>query len=185
MRARTIYNKRAFCFDFDDTLVTTNAKVSVFKDGRKIRSLTPAEYNFYEPVEGETTDMSDFEDPRLIMQAKKGKMWNMLSNVYMGKRLHYTDSDIFILTARNEKAQLPIHNFLRRNNIDIPLDQIICISRSDGRHIDIADEKERILRLIDAEYDQLMFFDDSLDNIEGANVIPGIKTRLVEKTKTI
>jgi len=169
--------------DFDDTLVKTTAKVHIYKNGRRIKSLTPEEYNFYKPKRGETTDMSDFTDPRIIMNAEKYKMWPAIRNIDMAKKTGRSDSEIFILTARSKAAQLPIHNFLRKEGIDIPLENVICIGNDSGEYYDIAAKKEEILRKFVKDYDEVQFFDDSEKNIELANRIPGIKTRLIDWNK--
>ena len=67
MRAKTVPLSKAYCFDFDETLVKTDAKVHIIKNGKKIKSLTPDEFNNYVFQEGETMDVSDFEDPRYIL----------------------------------------------------------------------------------------------------------------------
>jgi len=180
MRARTVGQTKAQVFDFDDTLVKTDAKVHIIKDGKRFKSLTPEEYNFYTPSEGESTDMSDFVDPRIIMNAKKYKMWPALKNIDMAKKQGRSNSDIFILTARSPKAQLPIHNFLTREGIDIPLDNVICIGNDGGEYYDIAARKKEILHDFADEYDIVHFYDDSKKNIELANKIPGIKSRLID-----
>jgi hypothetical protein len=64
-------------FDFDDTLVKTDAKIHIYINNKKIKSLTPAEYNFYKPKPNETLDFSDFSDARIIMAGKKYKMWSI------------------------------------------------------------------------------------------------------------
>ena len=183
MRARTVDLNKAYVFDFDDTLVKTDAKVHIYKNGRKIKSLTPEEYNFYTPSKGESTNMDDFVDPRIIMNAKKYKMWPALKNIDMAKKSGRSNSEIFILTARSPKAQLPIHNFLTREGIEMPLENVITLGRDDGEYYDIAGAKEKVLSDMADKYDQVLFFDDSHKNIELANRIPGIKSRLIEKKK--
>lgn len=182
MRAKTLSDSYTKCyvFDWDDTLVKTDAKVHIIKGGRRIKSLTPGEYNFYTPKSDETTDMSDFIDPRIIMNARKYKMWPALKNVNTAKKQGRSTSDIFILTARSPKAQLPIYNFFKREGIEIPFENIITLGKDDGKYYDIATSKKNVLRALAEEYDQVLFFDDSHKNIELANQIPGIKTRLID-----
>jgi len=180
MRARTVDTNKAYVWDFDDTLVKTSAKVHIVKNERIIKSLTPEEYNTYQPTPGETTDMSDFVDPRIIMSAEKYKMWPALKNVDMAKKSGRSSSDIYILTARSPKAQLPIYNFFKREGIDIPLENIITIGNDSGEYYDIAAVKKEILSNLAKEYDKVMFFDDSQKNIELANQVPGIKSRLID-----
>jgi hypothetical protein len=180
MRAKEVPAKKSYAFDFDDTLVKTDAKVHIIKNGKRIKSLTPEEYNFYKPSKGETTDMSDFADPRIIYNAIKYKMWPALQNINMAKKSGRSDSDIFILTARSPAAQIPIHNFLKREGIDIPLEHIICIGNDSGEYYDIAVRKKEVLHDFANKYDIVHFFDDSEKNIELANKIPGIKSRLID-----
>lgn len=180
MRAKTVPQRKAYVWDFDDTLVKTSAKVHIYKDGRRIKSLTPEEYNFYKPSPGETTNMDDFIDPRIIMQAQKYKMWPALKNIDMAKKSGRSDSEIYILTARSPKAQLPIYNFLKREGIDVPLENVITLGNDGGEYYDIAGEKKKVLSAFVSQYSKVLFFDDSEKNIELANQVPGIKSRLVD-----
>ena len=183
MRARPVSQSKSYCFDFDDTLVKTTAKVHIHKDGRRIKSLTPEEFNFYKPEEGETTNMDDFIDPRIIMAAKKYKMWPALKNIDMAKKSGRSTSDIYILTARSPKAQMPIWTFLKREGITIELENIITLGHDDGTYYDVGAAKRIALTELSNQYDKVLFYDDSHKNIELANSIPGIKSRLIEKTK--
>ena len=182
MRARRVPAK-AYVFDFDDTLVKTDAKVHIYKDGRRIKSLTPEEFNTYNLQPGETQNMEDFTDPRIIMKARKFKMWPALENISNARKMGRSSSDIFILTARSPKAQLPIHNFLTSEGIDIPLENVITVGFDDGRPHDIALAKEDALRDLKDQYADIMFYDDSEDNVELASRIGGIKTRLIDWNK--
>lgn len=182
MRARGVPQK-AYIFDFDDTLVKTEAKVHIYKDGRRIKSLTPEEYNTYKLKKGETQNMDDFVDPRIIMAAKPYKMWPALANIDNAKKQGRSTSDIYILTARAPQARLAIHNFFRRQGIDIPLKHIICVGFDDGRPHDIPAAKEREIRKIKDQYPEVFFYDDSESNIEIAKRIGGITTRLIDWNK--
>lgn len=182
MRAKRVPIK-AYVFDFDDTLVKTDAKVHIYKDGRKIKSLTPSEYNEYELQPGESQNMDDFIDPRFIMNARKFKMWPALRNIDVARKMGRSDSDIYILTARSPRARQAIHNFLSQESIDIPIDNIICIGFDDGRHHNIAESKEDALKELRDRYLNVLFYDDSPENIELASRIRGIKTRLIDWNK--
>lgn len=185
MRAKTVPKNKAYIFDFDETLVKTDAKVHILKDGKRSYSLTPSEYNFYHPKPGEEIDMSDFSDPRLIYSATKYKMWPVIRNVDMARKTGRSDSDIYILTARSPSAQVPIYNFLKREGIDIPLSYVLTIGNDNGDYYDIAAEKKEVLLKIANSYQEVIFFDDNEKNIKLANEIPGIKTRLIDSLKEI
>ena len=183
MRARTV-GKKCYVFDFDDTLVKTDAKVHVVRDGKRVKSLTPEEYNYYKPKPGDTFDMSDFSDVRYIMSAKKYKLWPALENISNARKMGRSDSDIYILTARAERAQIPIHNFLERNGIDIPLDHVFALGTDESEtKDDIASKKRTVLKALTSVCSEVYFFDDSEDNIELAKSVPGVKTRLVDWNK--
>jgi hypothetical protein len=152
-------------------------------EGRRIKSITPSEFNNYVSQPGETADMSDFTDPRIIMQAKPYKMWPALKNMDTAKKMGRSSSDIYILTARSPKAIIPIHNLFSRNGIDIPEENILAIGNDDGEASDIPSEKARVLRWLKDKYDEVMFYDDSPHNIELASKIGGIKTRLIDWNK--
>jgi len=181
MRAKTVRMK-AYIFDFDDTLVKTQAKVHVYTNNKRIKSITPSEYNFYKLRPQETFNMSDFTDPRMILSATKYKLWPALKNISDARKMGRSNSDIYILTARCNKAQQPIHTFLSREGIDIPLDNVMTIG-GDDKVVDIAEEKRIVLSALVDEYTDVYFFDDNEENIELANKIPGIKTRLVDWNK--
>jgi len=181
MRTKTI-KRKAYVFDFDETLVKTTAKVHVIKNGKRYKSITPEEFNHYKKEEDEKYDMSDFIDPRIILNATKYKMWPALENIHNANKFGKSDSVIYILTARSDAAQIPIHNLFKRHSIDIPIDNIITIGSDDGLWIDIPTEKEKVLTALVTMYD-VYFFDDSEDNIELANKIPGVKTRLIDWKK--
>jgi len=182
MRAKKVPAK-AYIFDWDDVLVKTRAKIHIYKDGKKIKSLTPAEFNTYKLQSGEVLDVSEFSDPRFIINARKFRLWPALENISNAKKMGRSSSDIFILTARSEKSQIPIHNFLEKNGIEIPLENVITIGFDDGREHDAAIAKEKVLRELKEEYADIMFFDDSEENIQLASKIGGIKTRLIDWNK--
>jgi phosphoglycolate phosphatase-like HAD superfamily hydrolase len=179
MRAKRVPYK-AYIFDFDETLVKTDAKVHIIKAGKRIKSLTPIEFNHYVSQPGETLDLEDFVDPRIIMNAKKYKMWPALQNIDSARKMGRSSSDIYILTARSPRAQQAIHNFLTRNGIDIPLENVITVGTDSDESYDIAAEKGKVLQMLKDRYSDVFFYDDSPDNIALASKIGGIKTRLVD-----
>ena len=181
MRAKPVM-PTAYVFDFDDVLVKTDAKVRVYKNGKIIKSLTPDQYNTYVKKSGETLDMEDFKDPRLILNAKKYKMWPVLQNIYSAKEQGRSNSDIYILTARSWHVRDSIHNLFIRNGINIPIENIITIGTDEG-DTDIAEAKKTFLKKIRDEYSTVMFFDDSPENIKLAGEVGGIRTRLIDWNK--
>ena len=187
MRAKTVHSN-AWVFDFDDTLVRTDAKIHIYKSGRRIYSLTPEEYNKYVPKPGETINNDDFADPRIIMNARKYKMWPELKRVDMANKMGKLTDDIYILTARDHRAELPIYAFLSREGINIPRDNVIGVGevkQEDREGMSGAERKGMVLKELTNKYDTVYFFDDSQDNIDKAREIPRVETRLIEMYKII
>jgi hypothetical protein len=164
-------------------LVKTSAKVHVYKDGKRIKSLAPAEFNTYLLEPGETYNLSDFSDPRIILNATKHTMWPAIENISNARKMGRSTSDIYILTARSKKAQIPIHTFLQRNGIDMPLENVITVGLDGPGDQDIAGDKEKVLRNLKSRYADLTFFDDNRENILLASRIEGVRTRLVDWNK--
>jgi FMN phosphatase YigB (HAD superfamily) len=178
MRARPVLRK-AYIFDFDDTLVKTDAKVRVYKNGKFLRTLTPEEFNKYTKAPDEELDLTEFKDPRFILKARPLKMWVALQNMDSAIKQGRSTSEIFILTARSAIAQMPIYTFFQRNGINIPEDHIITIGDDKGE-ISIPEEKRKILQRLANEYDDITFFDDNPENIKLAQEIGKIRTRLID-----
>jgi len=155
-------------FDFDDTLVKTNAKVHVTKsiNGRKI-TMTPGEYALYKPDEGDIFDFQDFESP--ITNAVELKKYMDL----MRKVLASPDRDrrTVVLTARaNPKV---VYDFLMKLGIRVP---VIAVGSSDPMK-----KAEWIEQQIADGYDDIYFLDDSQKNIKAVDTLktkyPNIKLR--------
>ena len=163
--------KKAFIFDFDDTLATTNCRVHVRRvhDSSLHRELTPFEYSGYELASDEYFDYIEFRDPTFIEKAEKLEMMKL------AKEVHDEKHDVFILTARGSAVADAINSFLL--DYGIHAKQIHCIGDRD-RGNTIATEKARILSELIAKYDKLYFYDDNENNVKLAKEV-GVKSYLV------
>lgn len=155
--------KKIRVFDFDDTLVHTDGMVRV-TNGRKTRSISPAEYAVYTPKPGDVFDFDDFENvvnPRPI-----GWIQGIL------KDLRKAGSDAEILTARGNYA--PIKAYLR--SIGVRNVFVNALGSSNPQ-----DKAKHIETLIQQGYEFIEFFDDSPLNIAAVaalkNKYPGVRIR--------
>jgi FMN phosphatase YigB (HAD superfamily) len=64
MRAKEIQPKKLVVFDIDDTLVNTQTKVHVVKDGKVVNSLNSHDFTHYKLQPGESFDFEDFRNAR-------------------------------------------------------------------------------------------------------------------------
>jgi uncharacterized HAD superfamily protein len=160
--------RKAFIFDFDDTLATTGAMVRV-RDATNSFTLTPAEFNDYQLKEGERFDFADFRCPHLIENGKPTELINLASDVYKEKH------SVYILTARSGDMAEAIAKFLKMQGIEAK--QIICLGDKGETQL-IADSKRKALLTIMQAYDKIYFYDDNEKSVELAQGI-GVKSYLV------
>jgi FMN phosphatase YigB (HAD superfamily) len=165
--------KKAFVFDFDDTLATTEAVVRVKGMAACCVGvsfeLTPSEFNDYQLKKGEVFDFSDFRCPNLV---ENGKPTNLIQ---LAKDVYDEDHSVYILTARSGDMADAIAKFLKMQGIEAK--QIICVGDKD-KTTGIANDKKRALRMIMMAYDKIYFYDDNETNVELAQSI-GVKSYLI------
>ena len=164
MKSKTHNMKKAFVFDFDDTLAFTDAHIVVHGQDCEWHKLTPDEFNRYELQDGEWFDFSEFNDAEYILNGKPTKLVRLASEVYR------EGHDLFILTARNDSVADAIQDFLSR--FGIKATAVHCVG-DDGS--DISKNKRKVLLTIMEAYDKIYFYDDDQKNVEAAQEI-GVKS---------
>ena len=158
--------KKAFVFDFDDTLATTNCSVIVRdENANEILKLTPAEFNSYKLDENEHFDFSEFY---LLIDPKETELFTLAREVYNEGHA------CFILTARGSIAGKAIASFLIDHGIVAK--EIHCVGDEAGS---IEENKRKVLLAIIEGYDKIYFYDDHAGNIESAPDSNKLKTYLV------
>jgi FMN phosphatase YigB (HAD superfamily) len=165
--------KKAFVFDFDDTLATTDCKVLVRSTINKMvgRRLTPAEFNTYEPENSSFAyfDFSEFASAEFIHNANPTKL------IDFAKEVHDEGHSVYVLTARADNVADAITDWLC--GFDVQPVHVYGVGRDDKK-CDIATEKQKVLTTLNQVFDVVYFYDDDQHNIDLANQI-GIKTYLV------
>jgi len=165
--------KKAFVFDFDDTLATTCCMVRVVrKDGPKLAwsKLTPAEYNDHDLGFNCEYDFSEFRSKYFIRNA------NPTFLMALAQEVHNEGHSVFILTARSDDVAATIISFLAGFSVK-PVG-VHCVG-SDTEKVDIAAEKGKVLRTIQEMHDVVYFYDDSKENCDLAKNVSGVKVYLV------
>lgn len=137
-------------FDFDDTLVQTDARVYVTNDSG-VTVMTPAEYAVYEPRQGDEFDYSEFQ--KLINPREIAWTLRIFRRVYD----KCGASGVKILTARQSPA--PASQFLE--DAGMPGVEVIALGSSDpeDKASWIAD------KIASDDLSYVEFFDDSLKNV--------------------
>ena len=151
--------KKAFVFDFDDTLAITEACVQVYRPDTDwtIEELTPSEFNDYELKSGEAFDFSQFRCPDLVENGEPTDL------ICLAKEVHKENHEVYILTARSNAVSKAIARFLKIHGIKAK--QIICLGdKNKSQHI--ASGKRKALLTIMESYDKTYYYDDCPKNIE-------------------
>mgnify|MGYP003114272892 FL=1 len=153
--------KKAFVFDFDDTLAKTNCKVYVTEcsphHAPRSKELTPAEYNSYKLEEYEHFDYSDFRVDKKITEA------SATSLIHLAKEVHDENHDVYVLTARSNACADAIKQFLEKHEIKPKF--VFCVGDTEKA---ISQEKRSVLLTLIQGYDRVYFYDDYKGNIDSA-----------------
>ena len=147
-------------FDFDDTLVKTDATVGVtYQDGTSER-LTPGEFSIHKMNEKNKYDFSEFN--HVLNPKEIKKVTNILRNMLgaSGSR------DIVILTARDTLSQNAIEDYLIEIGIDVEKINIVLLGTSEPT----AKSNWIENKIVDGATD-ILFLDDSGKNIKAVNTL--------------
>jgi len=101
-------------FDFDETLALTKSEILVVDDhGKKIRSLTPAQFAMYIPAADEKFDFSEFD---IVKDGKPTVLMDVLHDM-----VACGADSAAILTARGPKSEGSIRSFLADMGIKLQI----------------------------------------------------------------
>jgi len=149
--------RKAFVFDFDDTLATTTARIKVMDGAGLVTHVQPRDFSNFKLNVGEYFDFTEFRDDRFIKDADPTFL------MYLAQEVSEEDQDVYILTAREDDSADAIQSFLANYNVNAKT--IHCVG---GTKETIPQKKKEMLLTIMAKYDKIYYYDDSSDNIEGA-----------------
>ena len=147
-------------FDFDDTLAVSDSMVILKKASGEVIEMTPAEYNVYAPVEGDSFDYSQFEN---VMNPKEvTQITRIMTNHIKKENTDPEGRKIAVLTSRAEPAKDNIINYLKSLDIDMTNVEVITLGDSDPYSKKSWIEAE----VRQGGFDKVLFFDDSQKNID-------------------
>lgn len=155
--------RKAFIFDFDETLASTDCKIIVSHVNGSTTELTPQEFNSYVYKYGDKFDYSDFD--KIISP-------EALPLMTLARQLCLEGHPIFILTARGIEAKNPIVRYLESQGV--VLHQIYCIG-SKTEKVEVEKEKRKVLLTIMESYDRIYFYDDNHKIIDHVSDLPNTK----------
>lgn len=102
------------CFDIDETLFQTYARIRVWKEGKLIKTLSNSEFNVYKLGDGETFDFSEFRDSKLFHDTSEpiheilnfakeiiAKQEESHKTILLTARADFDDRDLFLEKFRS------------------------------------------------------------------------------------
>jgi len=163
--------KKAFVFDFDDTLAKTKCKINVYERhtprDKLVAKITPQEFNSYQLGDFEYFNFDEFRDSEFIRTAQPTFL------IDLAKEVHAEGHSVYILTAREGDVSDAINLWLSEYNIQTRT--VFCVG---GDKESIAKNKRTVLLSIMEKHDKTYFYDDNETNIELAKEV-GVKSYLV------
>jgi hypothetical protein len=164
MRAREFQPSKLVIFDIDDTLVHTQTKVHVVKDGQVIKELNSHEFTHYKLQPGEEFDFGRFRDAREFFENSKPiiPMINQLKHdiatgnkvVMVTARADFNDRELFLDTFRKYGVNMSKVHVYRAGNMT--------------QKVQTEEKKKIIIRdlLNKGNYTKAIMYDDAVPNLE-------------------
>lgn len=163
-RQEGITDKKLVIFDIDDTLVTTNTRVGVVRDGKTIKQLDSHEFTLYQKQPGETFDFGAFRNAKDFFNGAQPivPMIRQLQDdiatgnkvVMITARADFDDKEVFLNTFKQWKVDMNKVHVYRAGN--------------DTRSISIDEKKAHIITqlLNQGNYAKAIMYDDSVPNLK-------------------
>ena len=150
-------------FDFDDTLVKTDASVKVTLSDGKIITLDAEQFAKHKMKPENKYDFSDFN--HVINPTEILKVTNILRNVLNASG----NREVVILTARDPESHSAIEHWLKEININPEEINIVCLATSNPE----AKSNWIENKIVDSIND-VLFLDDSGKNVKAVNSLKTI-----------
>ncbi len=154
-------------FDIDDTLFHTTTKVFVVRGERRIKTLTPAEFNVYKLKSGENFDFSEFQSAEVFhATARPVDTVFKTAKKILSKFKDLPQKKIIIITARSDldDKKLFLDTF-KKYGFDIDR---VHVERAGNRELPGPAAKAQIVSeyLQKENYTVARMFDDAVKNLQ-------------------
>jgi len=163
MRANEFQSNKLVIFDIDDTLVHTQTKVHVIKDGQVVKSLNSHDFTHYKLQPGEEFDFGDFRDAREFFTNAKP----IIPMIDQLKHDIATGNKVVMVTARADfnDRELFLDTF-RKYGIDMSKVHVYRAGNMQGK-IQTEEKKKIIIRelLNNGRYTKAIMYDDAVPNL--------------------
>jgi GNAT superfamily N-acetyltransferase len=163
MRASEFTNTKLVIFDIDDTLVNTDTKVGVVRDGRVVKRLNSHDFTHYKLQPGESFDFGAFRDAQEFFQNAR-PIAPMISQL---KRDIATGNKVIMVTARAEFDDRDVFlNTFRKYGVEIDKVHVYLAGNIELK-VPTEEKKKMIIRDVMGKdhYDKVIMYDDAEPNL--------------------
>ena len=162
MRASEFTPRKLVVFDIDDTLVNTQTKVHVVKDGKVVNSLNSHDFTHYKLKPGESFDFEDFRNAREFFEKSKP----IIPMMRQLKQDIATGNKVVMVTARSDfdDKELFLDTF-RKFGVDI--DKVHVYRAGNSKQGTTEERKKQIIDslLNKDDYSKAIMYDDAKPNL--------------------
>ena len=155
-RKRNKVSRGASVFDFDETVAFSKNFVYA-KKGKETKKISSAKW----PEVGDKLLADgwkmDFTDFNKVTKGKPGPLMQKLKNQIK----KFGPENVFILTARAKESQKAIHDYLKSEGVNIPIENITGLGKSTGEA-----KALWMLEKFAEGYNDMYFVDDAISNVE-------------------
>jgi len=162
-------------FDFDETLIIDGENFVVATNpvtGEQVK-IKSEEWPIDGPVLAEEGYEFDFSDFANVRGGKEGPLLQKMKNQIK----KYGSKNVFVLTARQQDSAEPIHKWLKSQGINIPLENITGLGKSEGEA-----KGQWMLEKFNEGYNDMYFVDDALPNVKA---VKDVLDQLDVKSKVV
>jgi len=163
-------------FDFDETLIIDGENFILAKDPSTGEEITISSGDW--PIKGPELAASGYEFDFSDFVNVRGGVDGPLLQKMKNQVEKYGPDNVFVLTARMQEAAKPIHGWLKSKGINIPLENITGLGKSQGEA-----KGEWMLQKYAEGYNDMYFVDDALPNVRAVKQVLDaldIKSKVVQ-----
>ena len=162
-------------FDFDETLIIDgdNSIIATDPATGQVIEISSSDWPIKGPDLAAAGFEFDFSDFANVRGGKEGPLLQKMKNQIE----KYGNKNVFVLTARQQASALPIQQWLKSKGVDITLDNITGLGKSEG-----SAKGEWMLQKFAEGYNDMYFVDDALPNVKA---VKGVLDQLDIKSKVV
>jgi hypothetical protein len=167
--------KKIAIFDLDDTLIFSEARIKIYdsSSNQVITALTPSQFNYHVNNQDQYLCFSDFECEKILGNSRINSRYFDSLRGYIKRGVETS-----IVTARGNKKI--VLDFLKAKNIKMKPSMVFAVhDPKTSFHGSISDRKKQaIASIIDKGYNNIVFYDDNLENLLAAKTLESPKVKI-------